>query len=67
MKDKEKVEVMYRQMGKAFKPLTSWSKYIITADLDFEQFYGERATKKRKLYNGALRTDYFQYWGHKIR
>ncbi|KRM59281.1 hypothetical protein C5L31_000828 [Secundilactobacillus malefermentans] len=67
MKDKESVELMYRQMGKVFKPLTSWSKYIITADLDFEQFYGDRATKKRKLYNGALRTDYFQFWGHKIR
>lgn len=67
MKDKESVELMYRQMGNVFKPLTSWSKYIITADLDFEQFYGDRATKKRKLYNGALRTDYFQFWGHKIR
>ncbi|WP_027107487.1 THUMP domain-containing class I SAM-dependent RNA methyltransferase [Lacticigenium naphthae] len=61
--DKELVEQIYREMGAAFKPLDTWSKYILTSDLDFEQFYGKRATKKRKLYNGALRVDYFQYWG----
>jgi putative N6-adenine-specific DNA methylase len=43
--------------------LKTWSKYILTSELLFEEFYGERATKKRKLYNGRLRTDLFQYWG----
>lgn len=62
MGDQKSVRTIYEQMGQVFKPLTSWSKYILTADLQFEQFYGERATKRRKLYNGALRTDYFQYW-----
>ncbi|WP_225744084.1 class I SAM-dependent RNA methyltransferase [Marinilactibacillus sp. Marseille-P9653] len=61
--DPEQAAQIYRDMGKAFKPLKTWSKYIITSDLDFETHYGERATKKRKLYNGYLRTDYFQYWG----
>jgi putative N6-adenine-specific DNA methylase len=43
--------------------LKTWSKYILTSDLTFEESYGAKATKKRKLYNGALRTDLFQYWG----
>lgn len=61
--EEETVRVLYRQMGEVFKPLTTWSKYILTSDLQFEEFYGAKATKKRKLYNGALRTDFFQYWG----
>lgn len=61
--DKEKANQIYRDMGQAFRPHETWSKYIITSDLDFEDHYGEKATKKRKLYNGYLRTDYFQYWG----
>ena len=61
--EEETVRVLYRQMGQVFKPLTTWSKYILTSDLQFEEFYGAKATKKRKLYNGALRTDFFQYWG----
>ena len=59
----ESVHKLYREIGEVFRPLNTWSKYIITSDLDFEKYYGEKATKKRKLYNGAIRTDYFQYWG----
>lgn len=61
--DKEKANEIYRDIGNAFRPHETWSKYIITSDLDFEEHYGEKATKKRKLYNGYLRTDYFQFWG----
>lgn len=61
--EEEAVHQLYREIGQVFRPLRTWSKYIITSDLDFEKFYGEKATKKRKLYNGAIRTDYFQYWG----
>lgn len=61
--DKDKANQIYRDMGQAFRPHETWSKYIITSDLDFEEHYGEKATKKRKLYNGYLRTDYFQFWG----
>lgn len=67
LSDKEHVHQLYQQMGKLYQPLTSWSKYILTSDLQFEQFYGIKATKRRKLYNGSLRTDFFQYWGKKIR
>lgn len=57
------VRKLYQEMGEVFRPLKTWSKYILTSDLTFEQYYGAKATKKRKLYNGALRTDLFQYWG----
>lgn len=61
--EEETVRKLYAEMGEVFKPLKTWSKYILTSDLQFEEFYGAKATKKRKLYNGALRTDLFQYWG----
>ncbi len=67
LSDQETVRELYRQMGQLYRPLTTWSKYILTADLEFEKFYGQKATKRRKLYNGALRTDLFQYWGKKQR
>lgn len=65
--DADTVHRLYKEMGQVYRPLATWSKYILTSDLEFEKFYGERATKKRKLYNGALRTDLFQYWGKKER
>lgn len=65
--DEETVRQLYKEMGEVYRPMKTWSKYILTSDLEFEQFYGARATKKRKLYNGSLRTDLFQYWGKKER
>ncbi|AQP54463.1 RNA methyltransferase [Vagococcus penaei] len=61
--DEESVQRLYKETGQIYRPLKTWSKYILTSDLSFETHYGARATKKRKLYNGALRTDLFQYWG----
>ncbi|MEK0397657.1 class I SAM-dependent RNA methyltransferase [Tetragenococcus halophilus] len=63
--EEDSARKLYQEMGEVFKPLTSWSKYILTSDLAFEDFYGQKATKKRKLYNGSLRTDLFQYWGQR--
>lgn len=65
LSDHEAVHELYRQMGDIYRPMPTWSKYILTADLEFEKYYGAPATKRRKLYNGALRTDLFQYWGKK--
>ena len=67
LSDHEAVHELYRQMGDIYRPMMTWSKYILTADLEFEKYYGAPATKRRKLYNGALRTDLFQYWGKKKR
>ncbi|MBS9339086.1 class I SAM-dependent RNA methyltransferase [Fructobacillus sp. M2-14] len=62
MGELEAAEELYKTMGILYKPLKHWSKYILTSDLSFEKAYGQKATKKRKLYNGQLRVDYFQYW-----
>ncbi|MDE3839338.1 RNA methyltransferase [Bacillus methanolicus] len=61
--EKKAVEQMYQEMGQAFAPLETWSIYMLTSHPDFEKFYGKPATKKRKLFNGFIRTDYYQYWG----
>ncbi|WP_105956017.1 THUMP domain-containing class I SAM-dependent RNA methyltransferase [Apilactobacillus quenuiae] len=67
LSDKANVIKLYKDLGKVFRPMDSWSKYFLTSDLEFDKSYGQKATKTRKLYNGSLRTDYFQFWGHKIR
>ncbi|MFD2445807.1 class I SAM-dependent RNA methyltransferase [Bacillus sp. CGMCC 1.16607] len=61
--EKSAVETMYKEMGKAFTKLDTWSVYILTSNENFEQLYGKPATKKRKLFNGFIRTDLYQYWG----
>jgi putative N6-adenine-specific DNA methylase len=61
--EKRAVEQMYSEMGQAFSKLDTWSIYILTSNEEFEQFYGKPATKKRKLFNGFIRTDLYQYWG----
>ncbi|MCA1030453.1 class I SAM-dependent RNA methyltransferase [Bacillus timonensis] len=61
--DKKAVERMYEEMGRAFANLDTWSIYMLTSNEDFEKFYGKPATKKRKLFNGFIKTDFYQYWG----
>ncbi|UZJ80896.1 class I SAM-dependent RNA methyltransferase [Fictibacillus sp. KU28468] len=61
--EKEEVKQLYRDMGEVFRPLETWSVYVITSNEQFEQHYGKAATKKRKLYNGHIKTDYYQYFG----
>ncbi|WP_335869665.1 THUMP domain-containing class I SAM-dependent RNA methyltransferase [Bacillus sp. 2205SS5-2] len=63
--DRDEVELMYRDMGEAFRSLDTWSIYILTSYEAFEKQYGKDATKKRKLFNGFIRTDLYQYWGPK--
>lgn len=63
LNDQAMARQLYAEMGQAFAPLTTWSKYILTSDMGFEKAYGSKATKRRKLYNGTIRTDLFQYWG----
>lgn len=59
----KEVEQMYRDMGKAFEKLDTWSVYMLTSHEGFEELYGKKASKKRKLYNGNIKTDYYQYFG----
>lgn len=57
------VERLYREMGQVFSRLDTWSFYILAAHPQFEKLYGRPATKKRKLYNGNIKVDYYQYFG----
>ncbi|MGO4886451.1 class I SAM-dependent RNA methyltransferase [Anaerobacillus sp. MEB173] len=59
----KEVEQMYRDMGRTFAHLDTWSIYMLTSHPDFEELYGKKATKKRKLFNGNIRTDYYQFFG----
>lgn len=64
--ERKKVEQMYKQMGKLFSEvIPTWSVYILTANENFEKLYGKKATKNRKLYNGNIKTYYYQFWGPK--
>ncbi|SHJ77431.1 THUMP domain-containing class I SAM-dependent RNA methyltransferase [Tepidibacter formicigenes] len=65
LEDKEKVRKLYEDMATTFKKLDTWSFYIITSYDKFEEAFGKKADKKRKLYNGMLRTDLYQYFGPK--
>ncbi len=56
------VEELYREMGKAFSGLAPWQIYIITSHPQFERFYGARADKIRKLYNGMIPCNLYQYF-----
>lgn len=67
MNEREEVEEMYRDLGTIMRDYPSWSVYILTSHEGFEKFYGQKATKKRKLFNGFIKTDYYQYFGKKIR
>lgn len=61
--DKPDVQKMYREMGQALAPYDTWSIYMLTSDEEFETQFGKKATKKRKLFNGFIKTDYYQFWG----
>jgi putative N6-adenine-specific DNA methylase len=61
--EKTAVQRMYKEMGQALADLDTWSIYMLTSDEEFETLFGKKATKKRKLFNGFIRTDYYQYWG----
>ncbi len=60
--DRKKCEVLYIMMGKKFSNYPNAAKYILTSHSEFEKFYGKTADKKRKLYNGMLKCDLYQYF-----
>lgn len=63
--DQEVIDA-YKALGQIMKDHPSWSVYVLTAYEAFEKEYGQKATKKRKLFNGFIRTDYYQYFGEKV-
>ncbi|VUW93893.1 Ribosomal RNA large subunit methyltransferase L [Streptococcus constellatus] len=65
--DDDAVTKLYQEMGQTFAPLKTWSKFILTSDEAFETKFGSQADKKRKLYNGTLKVDLYQYFGQRVK
>lgn len=63
--ESREAEELYRVMGKIFSALDTWSFYVITSNPYFEKNFGRKADKRRKLYNGKLECQYYQYFGPK--
>ncbi|MBA4418782.1 MAG: RNA methyltransferase [Syntrophus sp. (in: bacteria)] len=61
--DSTEIESLYKTMGKVFADLDGWSCFILSAHPQFQRFYGRRADKNRKLFNGDIRCYYYQYLG----
>ena len=64
---KEDVDELNKELGELARSLNTWSYYIITANENFEKNFGKKADRNRKLYNGRLKTYYYQYYGPKPR
>ena len=65
MEEKEDMPILYREIGEAFSHLDDWSEYIITAYEDAERYIGRKADKNRKIYNGMMKTYFYQFLGPK--
>ncbi len=65
LEDKDSLPLLYQEIGQAFASLDTWSKYVITSYEDTEKYIGKKATKNRKIYNGMLKTYYYQFLGPK--
>lgn len=65
LEDKESLPPLYAQLGVRFRALDAWSAYIITSYEDVEKYMGRKADRNRKIYNGMLKTYYYQFSGPK--
>lgn len=63
----ETIERVIRDLGNVMKNYPTWSVYMLSSMENFEELYGKKATKKRKLFNGFIRTDLYQFWGQKSK
>ena len=61
----QEIRNIYQTMGKIFRADPTWSVYLLTAEENFEAFYGTAAQRKRKLYNGNIKVIYYQYYGER--
>ncbi len=61
MLEQQSAQRLYQAFGRHVKFADGWKKYIITSEPEFEHYFGKRADKKRKLYNGMIKCDYYMY------
>ena len=65
IEEKKNLPQLYREIGEAFARLDCWSEYVITAYEDAEKYIGKKADKNRKIYNGMMKTYFYQFQGPK--
>jgi putative N6-adenine-specific DNA methylase len=65
MEDKEEMPALYKEIGQTFEALEDWSYYIISGYEDAQKYIGRQANKNRKIYNGMMKTYFYQYMGAK--
>ena len=65
LEDKKDLPLLYSTLGERFKALDSWSLYMITSYEDAEKYIGRKADRNRKIYNGMLKTYFYQFMGPK--
>ncbi len=61
MMEQQSAQRLYAALGRHLKFADGWKKYVITSEPEFEHYFGARADKKRKLYNGMIKCDYYMY------
>ncbi|OEH85680.1 N-6 DNA methylase [Desulfuribacillus stibiiarsenatis] len=59
----DEMYALYKEMGQVFRKLDTWSHFILTGYENFESAFGKKADKNRKLFNGNIKTYFFQYFG----
>ena len=67
MMEQQSAQRLYAALGRHLKFADGWKKYIITSEPEFEHYFGVRADKKRKLYNGMIKCDYYMYTAQQRR
>ena len=65
LEDKNTLPPIYKEIGAAMERLDTWSVYLITSYADTEKYIGRKADKNRKIYNGMMKTYYYQFLGPK--
>ncbi|MEE1087290.1 MAG: class I SAM-dependent RNA methyltransferase [Schaedlerella sp.] len=65
LEEKSELPKLYKEFGESFRTLDSWSAYMITSYEDTERYFGRKADKNRKIYNGMIKTYFYQFMGPK--
>lgn len=65
LSDKEELPELYSTLGNVYSNLSDWSLYVITSYEDTNRYIGRKADKNRKIYNGMIKTYFYQYMGAK--
>ncbi len=67
MMEQHSAQRLYTAFGKHVRYADGWKKYVITSEPEFEHYFGRRADKKRKFYNGKIKCDYYMYLGGRTK